>query len=74
MVKYIRIDPSHPSFDGVWTHGGLKYCSSATYMPRNISVMRKNRPARSSVDSDSSSHRFDLGNRKPDGGGPDGVA
>jgi hypothetical protein len=26
---------------GVWTYGGLKNCSSTTYMPRNISVKRK---------------------------------
>jgi hypothetical protein len=36
--------------------------------------MRKNRPARSRVVSDSSSQRFDLGIRKPAGGGPEGVA
>ena len=36
--------------------------------------MRKKRPARSRVDSDSSSHDFDFGIRKPGGGGPDGVA
>ncbi len=43
-------------------------------MPRNISVSRKNLPARSKVDSFSSSHLGVLPIRKPLGGGPEGVA
>jgi hypothetical protein len=55
------------------THGGLKNCSSDTYMPRNISKSKKYFPARSNEPSPSS-HRFGRGNRKPGGGGPAGVA
>jgi hypothetical protein len=42
-------------------------------MPRNISISKKYLPARSNAPSPSS-HRFGLGNRKPGGGGPAGVA
>jgi len=55
------------------TYGGLKYCSSDTYMPRNISKSKKYLPARSNALSPSS-QRWGLGNRKPGGGGPAGVA
>lgn len=55
------------------TYGGRKNCSSDTYMPRNISMSKKYLPARSNAPSPSS-HRFGLGNRKPGGGGPAGVA
>lgn len=55
------------------THGGRKNCSSATYMPRNISSSKKYLPALSNEPSPSS-HRFGRGNRKPGGGGPAGVA
>ena len=43
-------------------------------MPRIISVRRKYLPALSRDDSLLSSHRFTCGRRKPDGGGPAGVA
>lgn len=56
------------------THGGLKNCSSTTYIPLAISVMRKYLPALSIVDSLLSSHRSGRFNRKPAGGGPEGVA
>jgi hypothetical protein len=56
------------------THGGLKNCSSTTYIPRAISVNRKYFPALSSDDSLLSSHLSGFGNRKPGGGGPEGVA
>lgn len=56
------------------THGGLKYCSSTTYMPLAISVKRKYFPALSNDDSLLWSHRSGLGNLKPAGGGPEGVA
>lgn len=55
------------------TYGGRKNCSSDTYMPRNISRSKKYFPARSNAPSPSS-HRFGFGNRKPGGGGPEGVA
>ncbi len=55
------------------THGGLKNCSSDTYMPRNISMSKKYLPALSSALSPSS-HFFWRGNRNPGGGGPAGVA
>jgi hypothetical protein len=55
------------------TYGGLKNCSSDTYMPRNISMSKKYLPALSSEDSPSS-HFFGGGNRNPGGGGPAGVA
>ena len=55
-------------------YGGLKNCSKTTYIPRIISVMRKYLPALSNVLSLLSSHRSGLGNRKPCGGGPLGVA
>ena len=42
-------------------------------MPRNISMSRKYLPARSNAPSPSS-HRLGVGNRKPGGGGPAGVA
>ena len=42
-------------------------------MPRNISMSKKYLPARSNAPSPSS-HCFGLGNRKPGGGGPAGVA
>jgi hypothetical protein len=56
------------------THGGRKNCSSTTYIPRAISVRRKYLPALSNEDSLLSSHRSGFGNRKPGGGGPEGVA
>lgn len=56
------------------TYGGLKNCSNATYMPRNISVIRKNLPRVSNVDSFFSSHLGGLVSRKPLGGAPEGVA
>ena len=43
-------------------------------MPRNISVSKKYLPARSSVESFSSSHLGGRGRRNPFGGGPAGVA
>ena len=43
-------------------------------MPRSISVRRKYLPALSRDDSALSSHRFTRGRRKPEGGGPAGVA
>ena len=43
-------------------------------MPRAISVRRKYLPALSRDDSLPSSHRFTLGRRKPEGGGPAGKA
>ena len=43
-------------------------------MPRIISVRRKYLPALSRDDSALSSHRFTRGRRKPEGGGPAGVA
>lgn len=55
------------------TYGGRKNCSSDTYMPRNISMSKKYLPARSNAPSPSS-HFFGLGNLKPGGGGPAGVA
>ena len=55
-------------------YGALKNCSSTTYMPLIISVMRKYLPALSNVLSLPSSHRSGRGNRKPCGGGPLGVA
>jgi hypothetical protein len=55
------------------TYGGRKNCSSDTYMPRNISKSKKYLAARSNEPSPSS-QRFGRGNRKPGGGGPDGVA
>jgi hypothetical protein len=55
------------------TYGGLKNCSSDTYMPRNISMSKKYLPALSSAESPSS-HFFGGGNRNPGGGGPAGVA
>lgn len=56
------------------TYGGLKYCSNTTYIPRAISVKRKYLPALSKEDSLLSSHLSGFGNRKPGGGGPEGVA
>lgn len=56
------------------THGGLKYCSIKTHIPRAISVNRKYLPAWSSADSLLSSHLCGFGNLKPAGGGPWGVA
>jgi len=56
------------------THGGRKNCSSTTYIPRAISVKRKYLPALSNEDSLLSSHLSGFGNRKPGGGGPEGVA
>jgi hypothetical protein len=56
------------------TYGGRKNCSNTTYIPLAISVKRKYLPALSSEDSLLSSHLSGLGNRKPGGGGPDGVA
>jgi hypothetical protein len=44
-----------------------------TYMPRNISISKKYLPARSSELSPSS-QCLRWGNRKPAGGGPEGVA
>lgn len=55
------------------TYGGLKNCSSDTYMPRNISMSKKYLPALSRAESPSS-HFFWRGNRNPGGGGPAGVA
>ena len=43
-------------------------------MPRSISVRRKYLPALSRDDSLPSSHRFTLGRRNPEGGGPAGKA
>lgn len=59
---------------GDGTYGGLKNCSSTTYIPRIISVSRKYRPALSRLLSLPWSHRTGFGRRKPAGGGPDGVA
>lgn len=56
------------------TYGGLKNCSSTTYMPRNNSAIRKYFPALSREDSVPSSHFFGGGRRKPGWGGPAGVA
>jgi hypothetical protein len=56
------------------THGGLKYCSNTTYIPRIISPKRKYFPALSNEDSLPSSHLSGLFIRKPAGGGPKGVA
>lgn len=56
------------------TYGGLKNCSNTTYIPRNISVNRKYLPALSKEDSLLSSQRSLVGNLKPCGGGPAGVA
>lgn len=56
------------------TYGGRKNCSSTTYMPRNISAIKKYLLALSRDDSSDSSHRLGRGRRKPDGGGPLGVA
>lgn len=56
------------------TYGGLKNCSSTTYMPRNNSAIRKYFPALSREDSAPSSHFFGGGRRKPGWGGPAGVA
>jgi hypothetical protein len=56
------------------TYGGRKNCSNTTYIPRAISVKRKYLPALSNEDSLLSSHLSGLGNRKPGGGGPEGVA
>ena len=55
-------------------YGGRKNCSSTTYMPRSISVMRKYLPALSREVSFPSSQRSFRGSRKPWGGGPTGVA
>lgn len=67
-----------PALDTIWnweaTHGGRKNCSSSTYMPRSISVMRKYFPTLSNVLSFSWSHRGGVARRKFLGGGPDGVA
>ena len=73
--------PSEPAFytlgeqeeQQLSTYGGLKNCSSETYMPRNISMSKKYLPALSNAESPSS-HFFWRGNRKPGGGGPAGVA
>lgn len=43
-------------------------------MPRNISAIKKYLLALSRDDSSDSSHRLGRGRRKPDGGGPLGVA
>jgi len=56
------------------TYGGLKYCSSTTYIPRNNSDMRKYFPALSIVLSLLSFHLTGFGSLKPGGGGPAGVA
>jgi hypothetical protein len=56
-----------------YTHGGLKYCSNTTYIPRIISAKRKYLPALSNDDSLLSSHLSGFGSRKPAGGGPKGV-
>jgi hypothetical protein len=66
-------------FHTIWklngkTHGGRKNCSNTTYIPRAISVKRKYLPALSNEDSLLSSHLSGFGNRKPGGGGPEGVA
>lgn len=59
----------------VQTHGGLKNCSNATYIPRNISNNRKYFPALSiELSSSAESHRFGGGILKPEGGGPAGSA
>ena len=77
----VSAQPSEPAFQALCRHrghqlrtyGGLKNCSSDTYMPRNISMSKKYLPALSSEDSPSS-HFFGGGNRNPGGGGPAGVA
>ena len=56
------------------THGGRKNCSRTTYIPRIISARRKYLLALSSELSPLSSHRRVGGKRKPEGGGPAGVA
>ena len=56
------------------TYGGLKNCSSTTYIPLAISVKRKYLPALSNELSFDSSHRGCLGSLKPGVGGPEGVA
>lgn len=56
------------------THGGLKYCSSTTYIPRTISLNKKYFPALSNDDSLLWSHRSGFGSLKFAGGGPEGVA
>ena len=55
-------------------YGGRKNCSRTTYIPRNISVKRKNFAALSRALSLPSSHRCGRGRRKFDGGGPDESA
>lgn len=55
-------------------YGARKNCSSTTYMPRIISVRRKYFPALSRELSAPWSHRFGVGRRNPEGGGPDGRA
>lgn len=64
----------HTAHGGNQAYGGLKNCSSTTYIPLAISVMRKNVPALSKELSLLSSHRSLRGKRKPCGGGPAGVA
>lgn len=56
------------------TYGGRKYCSNTTHMPRAISPIRKYLPALSKADSLLSSHLSLRGRRKPEGGGPAGIA
>jgi len=56
------------------TYGGRKNCSSTTYIPRTISDSRKYLPALSRAVSLLSSQRLTRGRRKPEGGGPAGVA
>ena len=56
------------------THGGRKNCSSTTYMPLKISVMRKYLLALSMVLSSSSSHLGGRFTRRCVGETPAGVA
>jgi hypothetical protein len=66
---------NHSHYDNIKeTHGGLKYCSSTTYIPLINSVMRKKFPALSKVLSFPSSHLSGFGILKPFAGGPLGVA
>lgn len=57
--------------DRIKTYGGLKNCSSTTYIPRKISDIKKYLLALSSDDSSPWSQRLGGGRRKPGCGGPD---
>ena len=73
LCTYIQLSNREKNCS-VISYGDLKNCSSNTHMPRAISVNKKYLPALSKALSVSSSHVFCLGNRKPFGGGPAGVA